>query len=348
MANLIFTNNASALLAASIDEDDLTIQVAGGFGVLFPLPGGSQFFHATLENADGDIEVVRVTARSGDNLTVVRGQDNTSARSWTQNVTRVELRLVAASMEHFLQKSGGTMSGDIDLDGNDLIDANLTGAPVINGGQTVATAIRGVLDQSSNEIAVPSSGPATSGGSAILTAATVVDVAISGAGLPVGMIIMWGGVLASIPAGWQLCDGTNSTPDLRGAFPRGAGGDIDPGDTGGAASVTSGSDGTGNTGSTALTIAQMPAHNHRIFMGPVGHQLPSGPTNMTSYGAHSGGSNDYRNIHSSGSGTGIPNGTQYIQDAGEGEGHTHTGPAHTHSVDTVPPFVGVYFIQKVS
>ena len=36
--------------------------------------------------------------------------------------------------------------------------------------------------------------------------------------LPVGGIMIWGGTVSSIPTGWVLCDGTNSTPDLRGKF----------------------------------------------------------------------------------------------------------------------------------
>jgi len=35
-------------------------------------------------------------------------------------------------------------------------------------------------------------------------------------------IVMWYGALASIPAGWTLCDGTLGTPDLRNVFVRGA------------------------------------------------------------------------------------------------------------------------------
>lgn len=42
-----------------------------------------------------------------------------------------------------------------------------------------------------------------------------------------GMIVMWSGPLASIPDGWQICDGTNSTPDLRNRFV--AGGEADAG-----------------------------------------------------------------------------------------------------------------------
>ena len=33
---------------------------------------------------------------------------------------------------------------------------------------------------------------------------------------PIGMIIMWSGT--TIPTNWQVCDGTNGTPDLRGRF----------------------------------------------------------------------------------------------------------------------------------
>lgn len=36
--------------------------------------------------------------------------------------------------------------------------------------------------------------------------------------VPVGGVIMFAGLVAAIPAGWQLCDGTNGTPDLRDKF----------------------------------------------------------------------------------------------------------------------------------
>ena len=63
--------------------------------------------------------------------------------------------------------------------------------------------------------------------------------------VPLGVIVMWSGSVADIPAGWTLCDGTVAngltTPDLRGRFILGldeddAGGDGDEssiGDTGG-------------------------------------------------------------------------------------------------------------------
>ena len=42
-----------------------------------------------------------------------------------------------------------------------------------------------------------------------------------GANLPAGTIVMWSGLVGSIPTGWTLCDGTLGTPDLRDRFVRG-------------------------------------------------------------------------------------------------------------------------------
>lgn len=43
-----------------------------------------------------------------------------------------------------------------------------------------------------------------------------------GASLPSGAVIMWSGSIATIPAGFHLCDGTVGTPDLRNRFVVGA------------------------------------------------------------------------------------------------------------------------------
>jgi hypothetical protein len=50
-----------------------------------------------------------------------------------------------------------------------------------------------------------------------------------------GMIIIWSGSSASIPSGWLLCDGSNSTPDLRNRFVVGATSTYAVGATGGSA-----------------------------------------------------------------------------------------------------------------
>jgi hypothetical protein len=53
--------------------------------------------------------------------------------------------------------------------------------------------------------------------------------------IPAGVIVMWSGSSASIPAGWNLCDGANGTPDLRNRFIVGATGLYAVGATGGSA-----------------------------------------------------------------------------------------------------------------
>ena len=66
---------------------------------------------------------------------------------------------------------------------------------------------------------------------------TVADARLTNSSLFVtGMIICGMVPWVSIPSGWVLCDGNNSTPDLRNRFVVGAGtgGNYSPGDTGGA------------------------------------------------------------------------------------------------------------------
>lgn len=56
-----------------------------------------------------------------------------------------------------------------------------------------------------------------------------------GSAIVSGMILLWSGSIASIPTGWYLCDGANSTPDLRNRFVVGAGSTYAVGATGGSA-----------------------------------------------------------------------------------------------------------------
>lgn len=46
------------------------------------------------------------------------------------------------------------------------------------------------------------------------------------------------GLLADIPTGWVLCNGSNGTPDLRGVYPKGAAAGVEAGVTGGALAHT--------------------------------------------------------------------------------------------------------------
>ena len=69
-----------------------------------------------------------------------------------------------------------------------------------------------------------------------------------------GMIILWSGAANAIPSGFVLCNGSNSTPDLRGRFVVGYAdndSDYDVGDQAGSKQVT-------------LSTSQLPSHNHSV------------------------------------------------------------------------------------
>jgi hypothetical protein len=69
-----------------------------------------------------------------------------------------------------------------------------------------------------------------------------------------GMIMLWSGSSATIPSGWLLCDGSNSTPDLRNRFVVGATSTYAVGATGGSAdAITVAHTHTGTTNNTSLT-----------------------------------------------------------------------------------------------
>jgi len=104
MASLnLFTNNASTTLASGINSSVTSLTVAAGTGALFPTLAGSEYFYTTLSNIAGTIiEIVKVTARSTDTFTIVRGQDNTAAASFIAG-DKVELRLTAADLQNFPQ-----------------------------------------------------------------------------------------------------------------------------------------------------------------------------------------------------------------------------------------------------
>jgi len=75
-------NNVSTTLAAAISASDVGMTVATGTGAQFPTLGASDYFYATLETSQGTQEIVKVTARSGDNMTIVRAQDGSTANSF--------------------------------------------------------------------------------------------------------------------------------------------------------------------------------------------------------------------------------------------------------------------------
>ncbi|EOG8089804.1 phage tail protein [Enterobacter roggenkampii] len=85
---LLAANNAQSVLAAGISASATSLTLNTGTGALFPAPvSGASFFKLTLiDAATGQLtEIVHVTARTGDTLTIDRAQEGTLARAWSAN-----------------------------------------------------------------------------------------------------------------------------------------------------------------------------------------------------------------------------------------------------------------------
>jgi microcystin-dependent protein len=87
-------NNASAHLAAPLAADGTTIVLVAGESGNFPPLAAGEFFPMTLSDAEGHIEIVRVTNCSSNLLTAVRAQEGTSALAWDTG-DRAEIRMTA-------------------------------------------------------------------------------------------------------------------------------------------------------------------------------------------------------------------------------------------------------------
>lgn len=98
----LFTNNASSTLAAGISVGATSLTVFGGEGVKFPAPVAPDFALVTLYQKSGTTEInheiVKVTARTGDILTIERAQEGTTARAFNSG-DAVELRWTAGSAD---------------------------------------------------------------------------------------------------------------------------------------------------------------------------------------------------------------------------------------------------------
>lgn len=100
--------------------------------------------------------------------------------------------------------------------------------------------------------------------------------------VPTGIITIWNDVVETIPSGWQICDGTNDTPDLRSKFVYGALNDAEVNATGGALTHSH----------TSIGLASGGAHSHSISgttggaSSTAGIAVSSGGSSVTSSHTH--------------------------------------------------------------
>jgi hypothetical protein len=131
----------------------------------------------------------------------------------------------------------------------------------------VASAISSKADTNSPALTGTPTAPTASAGTNTTQLATTAFVLANA--IPSGLISMWSGTIASIPSGWVLCNGSNSTPDLRNKFIIGA-----HSDTAGVAYSTITGSNTQSGGSkdatnvshthTATSVVTDPGHFHTV------------------------------------------------------------------------------------
>ena len=163
-----------------------------------------------------------------------------------------------------------------------------------------------------------------------------------------GMIVVWSGAIANIPAGWVLCNGSSSTPDLRDKFVIGARSD-DAGvaktlvtgaltQSGGAATHThdahsahevtqpgahSNHSITQPSAHSNHTVTQANAHSNHVITQPDGHTNHS----VTQPADHTG--------YTSGADAATAQPIGALGATGSEFGHTHTVPDLNHSSGAV-------------
>lgn len=148
-----FSNNGSSSLAGAINASANTVTVQSGDGAKFPTLAAGDTFPATLIKLVSGVEVreiVTVTAITGDIMTITRGQEGTTATTFSAG-DRIENRLTAAVANGFVQggnqanpkirvanyidktttNAAATGTVTLDCDTADIFDLTLSGATTL-------------------------------------------------------------------------------------------------------------------------------------------------------------------------------------------------------------------------
>lgn len=156
-----FKNNAESTLADAIGTSDLGITVASGEGADFPTLGVGDYFYLTLQDTAGLYEVVKVTARTSDDMTIVRAQEGTNAAAFAAG-SLCELRVTAQGIVD--ASTDPTLSdGSIELVKLENVPPQtLIGRDAVSTGQVEQVTIDEALDWvTSTQGAIPYRGSAT-------------------------------------------------------------------------------------------------------------------------------------------------------------------------------------------
>ena len=123
MANIVLTNFGDTTLSGSITSGDLTAVVTTGGGALLPALTGGNWFYLVLEDVSTNREIVKVTARVGDVLTIERAQEGTTARAFSSG-DLVSLRLTVQAFADYVASVALTTAGAATLQNKVLDNTN--------------------------------------------------------------------------------------------------------------------------------------------------------------------------------------------------------------------------------
>lgn len=125
MAKQLFANYASCFLGAAIVTTGAiaSITLETGQGAEFPSPSGSDWFVLAIWKADKSaLELFKITARSGDVLTVTtRAFDGTTAATWS--TSDICLCVANAGAWSDVQAAIATLQSDLDAAEDDIVTA---------------------------------------------------------------------------------------------------------------------------------------------------------------------------------------------------------------------------------
>lgn len=151
MNQFVFANNVQTALAAPITSPtQTTIELSSSAN--FPTIPPGYYWPITLNDAatQSFFEIVYVTSYSGNNLTVLRGQENTTARTWNTNdlafscaTAGALASFLNAANANFVQLSPPVVqSGSINVSGS-ITGGSLVSAGGVSAGGPITTATTG-------------------------------------------------------------------------------------------------------------------------------------------------------------------------------------------------------------
>ncbi|MDR5867307.1 hypothetical protein [Halomonas koreensis] len=136
-----FVNNFEQTLAADLAAGATTMTLDGGGSKLSAATTDFVYTLTLLNPSTGAKEIVHATGVSGDDVTIVREQEGTTAQSPWPSGTPVEMRLTAATADAFAQNQapGARSDGNLALGYNATVDdsgGTIVSATVIGDGAT--------------------------------------------------------------------------------------------------------------------------------------------------------------------------------------------------------------------